>query len=118
MSKITPTSCFRQHPARPPKVVDVHAHVGLHNTLPWLGTDDLKEVLRRANRAGVDVSVVSHLDGLYRKPDNWGLLKQIEKREDALMWWVVNPRLPDQLKEFHEIASHKKVLGIKIGPGV
>lgn len=97
-------------------VVDIHAHVGIHNKHRWLGTDRLATVLGRAARAGVGMSVISHLDGLYRRPANLKLLKEIEKRKDALMWSVVDPRSEPSLKEFREIASHPKVVGMKIGP--
>lgn len=88
----------------------------MHNKFPWLGTDSLAEVLRRAARAGVDVTVISHLDGLYRDPANRRLLKQIEKRSDALMWCVVDPRSEASLQEFRELITHPKVVGMKIGP--
>ena len=109
-------SLFADSASLPPQVVDVHAHVGVHNKYPWLGTDRLVTVLDRAARAGVNVSVISHLDGLYRKPANLKLLKEIEKRNDALMWSVVDPRSAASLGEFREIASHPKVVGMKIGP--
>lgn len=115
--KRSPASLSFGDPASlPPRVVDVHAHVGIHNKYPWLGTDRLATVLDRAARAGVDISVISHLDGLYRKPANLKLLKGIEKRRDALMWSVVDPRSDASLGEFREIASHPKVVGMKIGP--
>lgn len=88
----------------------------MHNKYPWLGTDKLHTVLDRAARAGVDISVISHLDGLYRKPANLMLLKGIENRDDALMWCVVDPRSEASLSEFRAIASHPKVVGMKIGP--
>ena len=116
MKKIGPVQFLRDHPSRPPKVVDVHAHVGMHHKFPWLGTESLAEVLNRAARAGVDVSVISHLDGLYRKPANLKLLKAIENRDDALMWCVVDPQSEASLAEFRELISHPKVVGMKIGP--
>jgi len=98
-------------------VIDVHAHVGMHNKMPWLGTNELEKVLQRAAGAGVDVSVISHLNGLYYgKPFNWELLSQIEQRKEALIWWVVDPRSSHSLSEFKEIAGHRKVMGMKIGP--
>jgi predicted TIM-barrel fold metal-dependent hydrolase len=96
--------------------VDVHAHVGLHNKMPWLGTNDLGTVLDRAARVGVNICILSHLSGLYGKPANLKLLRQIEKREDAMMWWVVDPRSKDSLRKFKNIATHPKVVGMKIGP--
>ena len=97
-------------------VVDVHAHVGMHNKMPWLGTNDAGVVLDRARRAGVDISVLSHLDGLYRRPADTQLLRALEKRKDALMWWVVDPRSKSSIRNFRSVAGHPKVLGMKIGP--
>ena len=116
MNKVSLGSNFRSHPSRPLKVVGVHSHVGIDNKMPWLGTDDAKVVLDRAARAGIDTSVISHLDGLYRKPANEKLLSQIEDLDDALMWWVVNPKLKASMQQYRHFANHPKVIGIKIGP--
>jgi len=116
MIKRAAATCFQSHPARPATVIDVHAHVGMGKKWPWLGTNELSEVLDRAARAGVYISVISHLDGLYRKPANHPFLREIEKRSDAFMWWVVDPREEKNLKEFREVAGHPKIVGMKIGP--
>ncbi len=112
---------WRSHPARPKTVIDVHAHVGKCKSHPWLGTNDLSEVLDRAASVGVDISIISHIDAVYY-PEKYGksanckLLRQCEKRKDALVWWVVDPRSKESMELMRHHAGHPKIVGMKIGP--
>jgi len=103
------------------RIVDVHAHVGMCKTLPWLGCRDLDNVLDRSRRAGIDYSIVSHLDALYYpkqrgRAANTALLRAVEKRDDAFMWWVYDPRDSANARRVREMAGHPKIVGLKIGP--
>ncbi len=103
------------------KIVDVHAHVGMCKTLPWLGCRDLNKVLDRSRRAGIDYSIVSHLDALYYpeqrgRAANTALLRLVERRSDAFMWWVYDPRDSANAKQIRELRGHRKIIGLKIGP--
>lgn len=109
------------HPCRPKQIIDVHAHLGVCNQRPWLGTRDLSRVLDRAAAVGVDLSILSHADALYDsercwKSANLKLFRECEKRPDALMWWVVDPRSRRSIDLFENHAAHPKVMGMKIGP--
>jgi predicted TIM-barrel fold metal-dependent hydrolase len=102
-------------------VIDVHAHVGHCQTTRWLGTDDPEEVLDRAAAVGIDLSILSHLDALYHparygRSANLKLLKFCERRRDARMWWVVDPRARRSVDLFRQHAQHPQVMGLKIGP--
>jgi hypothetical protein len=80
--------------ARPKKVIDVHAHVGMSKVYQWLGCRELGAVMERARKAGIDWCIISHLDGLYQ-PENKGLkanlelLRAVEREPDAFMWWFM-----------------------------
>jgi predicted TIM-barrel fold metal-dependent hydrolase len=105
---------------RPRQVIDVHSHEGRYPAKPWLGTD-LDRLLDRALAVGVDLSIVSNMDALLDADRGWksgnlGLLRACEKRKEALMWWVVNPRSRKSIDLFQCHVGHPKVVGIKAGP--
>jgi len=107
--------------ARPKKVVDVHAHIGMSKVYNWLGCREPARVLERSRKAGIDWSIISHLDALYY-PERQGLkansslLRAVEKEQGAFMWWVYDPRNSDNARVVHEFAGHPKIVGLKIGP--
>jgi len=109
------------HPCRPRQVIDVHSHVGVSAEYPWFGTGDFARVLDRAAAVGVNISILSHVNPLwdsarYWKSANLKLLRECDRRKDALMWWVVDPRSPRSIDLFKNHAAHPKVVGMKIGP--
>jgi predicted TIM-barrel fold metal-dependent hydrolase len=107
--------------ARPRKIVDVHAHVGISKVYDWLGCRDPREVIERSRNAGIDSSIISHLDALY-EPETKGLkansalLRAVEKQPGTFMWWVYDPRDADNARVVREFADHPKIIGLKIGP--
>lgn len=118
MHKEDPT---RGHAARPKRIIDVHAHIGQHNSYPWMSEPSVDKLLQRASRAGIDLTVASHLDALYRPHErldaaNRELLAQAEKKPGLLVWWVVDPRQDKSLQSLRSVAGHPKILGLKVGP--
>jgi predicted TIM-barrel fold metal-dependent hydrolase len=107
--------------ARPKKIIDVHAHVGVSKVYGWLGCRELGSVLERSRSAGIDWSILSHLDALY-EPESKGfkansrLLRAVEKEPGSFMWWVYDPRKTESARIVRDYARHPKIIGLKIGP--
>lgn len=107
--------------ARPKRIVDVHAHVGMSKAYAWLGCRESEKVVERSRKAGIDWSIISHLDALYYpEPQglkaNTSLLRAVEKQPGTFMWWVYDPRNPENARIVKEVAGHPKIVGLKIGP--
>jgi predicted TIM-barrel fold metal-dependent hydrolase len=107
--------------ARPKKIIDVHAHVGISKVYQWLGCRELGPVMERSHNAGIDWCIVSHLDALYESETkgfkaNSQLLRAVERQPAAFMWWVYDPRRRDNLRIVREFQNHPKIIGLKIGP--
>src|SRR5215510_9294222 len=107
--------------ARPKKIIDVHAHVGMSKLYRWLGCRELGPVMERARNAGIDWCIVSHLDGLYESETkglkaNSQLLRAVEREPGAFLWWVYDPRRKDNMRIVREHENHPRIIGLKIGP--
>ncbi len=107
--------------------VDVHAHYGAaidqdNGLTNELLSGDAGVVVERAEKAGVQYTLVSPLAALYTSNSDEILSANLHANEMAtkysglLHWVVVNPLLPDTYAQARDLLQSPRCIGIKIHP--
>jgi predicted TIM-barrel fold metal-dependent hydrolase len=109
------------------EAIDVHAHVGRYenSARPFnnrLMSADAGEVVARARRARIGISVVSPLQAIMPRGGGAPIeaneaTREIVTTTDGLLQWVViDPRKPDTIAQAGRMLGEPRCVGIKIHP--
>jgi len=102
-------------------IIDMHAHIGTypdnHNY-----DGDADRVVSLAEKANIDVTVVSHYQALFAKDTetllqaNDNAYKVVTKKTKLAMWVVLNPLFSESWRQAEEMLKYNKCIGVKIHP--
>ncbi len=109
------------------QAIDVHGHVGRYKGCPLEVIDGFysggpEDVLRRAERARVEFTFVSPLQGLFTQfgddpvRANAELAADIGRYPGLFQWAVVDPTRPETFGQAAEIMKTPRCIGIKVHP--
>lgn len=107
--------------------VDVHAHYGTcmfgeEGIVADSSRGDVNEVVRRARRANIQLSMVSPLAGLWPRGHadpvaaNQQALLDLADNQEAMQWVVVHPLQEDTYRQAEQMLALPQCAGIKIHP--
>jgi hypothetical protein len=109
------------------RAIDIHGHVGRYKGCPLEVIDGFysggpEDVLRRAERARVEFTFVSPLQGLFTQfgddpvRANADLAADIGRYPGLFQWAVVDPTRPETYSQAAEILKTARGIGIKVHP--
>ncbi len=120
------TDRYRQTAVADIRAIDVHAHFGDcsrdNPLINAFGSADMNTVLARAEKIGVDFTIVSPLRGLMPQlgadpvAGNREAFELLPGRERMGMWVIVDPLKPETYDQARDILRHPRCMGIKIHP--
>jgi uncharacterized protein len=109
------------------RAIDIHGHVGRYKGCPLEVIDGFysggpEDVLRRAERARVEFTFVSPLQGLFTQfgddpvRANADLAADIGRYSGLFQWAVVDPTRPETYGQAAEVLKTPRCVGVKVHP--